>query len=132
MPNETELAILTGMPVDSEAEIEAAARHLLARGLGAVIVVMGSRGALLARPDRTKRIAAVRVTPIDTTGAGVAFAGSCAGYCVGGVSLDAALAKAARYAADSITRRGTQRAYATEAEFEVFCRQGEGQSGRRQ
>jgi ribokinase len=27
-----------------------------------------------------------------------------------------------RYAADSITRRGTQKAYATEAEFEVFCR----------
>ena len=31
-----------------------------------------------------------------------------------------ALVKAARYAADSITRRGTQKAYATEAEFADF------------
>ena len=36
--------------------------------------------------------------------------------------VGAPLNKAVRYAADSITRRGTQKAYATEAEFEVFCR----------
>jgi len=37
------------------------------------------------------------------------------------LQLTPALEKAVRYAADSVTRRGTQKAYATEAEFEAFC-----------
>ena len=118
MPNETELAILSGMPVDTEAEIEAAARHLIAKGIGTVIVTMGARGALLSRPMRSSAIAPVAVTPVDTTGAGDAFIGSFARYYVGRRgTAKAALEQAARYAADSITRRGTQKAYATEAEF---------------
>ena len=121
VPNETELAILTGMPVATEAEIETAARSLMAKGIGTIIVTMGSRGALLLTADAARRIAPVRVTPVDTTGAGDAFVGSFARYYVAGAGLDAALDKAVRYAADSITRRGTQKAYATEAEFEVFC-----------
>src|SRR5271165_6427192 len=48
VPNETELAILAGMPVDSEAEIVAAASSLNDRGLKTIIVTMGARGALLA------------------------------------------------------------------------------------
>jgi ribokinase len=122
VPNETELAILSGLPVESEAEIETAARSLLAKGVETMIVTMGSRGAMVLTADAVKRIAPVRVTPVDTTGAGDAFVGSFARYYVGGEALDAALNKAVRYAADSITRRGTQKAYATEAEFEVFCR----------
>jgi ribokinase len=119
-PNETELAILTGMPVDSEGEIEAAARSLLARGMGTVIVTMGSRGALLAAPTQTKRIASIKVAPVDTTGAGDAFVGSFARYSAAGSSVEDALNLAVRYAADSVTRRGTQKAYATQAEFEAF------------
>ncbi|MFZ2105164.1 MAG: PfkB family carbohydrate kinase, partial [Roseiarcus sp.] len=38
VPNETELAILTGMPVGTEDEIAAAARSLIAKGIGTVIV----------------------------------------------------------------------------------------------
>jgi ribokinase len=122
VPNETELAILTGLPVDSEAEIETAARSLIAKGIETIIVTMGSRGAMLLTADGVKRIEPFRVTPVDTTGAGDAFLGSFARYYVGGEGLDAALKKAVLYAADSITKRGTQKAYATEAEFEVFCR----------
>ena len=40
VPNETELAILSGLPVTSEAEIETAARSLIARGIETVIVTM--------------------------------------------------------------------------------------------
>src|ERR1700749_4964548 len=47
IPNETELAILTGMPVDTESNIVTAARSLLEKGFGTVIVTLGSRGALL-------------------------------------------------------------------------------------
>jgi len=117
VPNETELAILSGRPVETVEQIAEAARSLIARGVGTVIVTMGGRGALLVTPDTTRQIAPVSVTPVDTTGAGDAFIGSFARYYVAGDSLETALGKAARYAADSITRRGTQKAYATEAEF---------------
>jgi ribokinase len=122
-PNETELAILTNMPVESEAEIEAAAKSLLAKGMGTVVVTMGARGALLASPSGVKRIAPVKVTPVDTTGAGDAFVGSFARYSAAGASVEDALNLAVRYAADSVTRRGTQKAYANLADFESFCAQ---------
>jgi ribokinase len=121
VPNETELAILTGMPVESESEIAAAARSLIAKGIGTVIVTMGSRGALLTTPAQAERIAPIRVTPVDTTGAGDAFVGSFARYFAAGLNVEAALDKAVRYAADSVTRRGTQKAYAMEPEFDAFC-----------
>jgi ribokinase len=121
VPNETELAILTGMLVETEDQIAKAALSLIAKGIETVIVTMGARGALLATAAQVRRIAPVRVTPVDTTGAGDAFVGAFARYFAAGLGLEAALDRAVRYAADSVTRRGTQKAYATEAEFATFC-----------
>lgn len=120
VPNETELVILSDRPAGNEAEIEAAARHLIARGAECVIVTMGSRGALMVTTGEAVRIAPVPVAPIDTTGAGDAFIGSFAHFLVRGDPAAEALRKAAHYAADSITRRGTQKAYASAAAFEAL------------
>ena len=51
-PNESEAEALTGLPVTTVAEAEAAADALLARGVGAVVVTLGDKGALYrdARP----------------------------------------------------------------------------------
>jgi ribokinase len=122
IPNETELAILTGMPVQTESEIGAAARSLVAKGMEAVIVTLGGRGALLVTKSAITRIEPVKVRPVDTTGAGDAFVGGFARYLAGGLDLESALVKAAQYAADSVTRRGTQKSYATQSEFEAFAR----------
>ncbi len=124
VPNETELAILSGLPVEDETDIEAAARSLIAKGIGTVIVTMGARGALLVTAEAATRIAPVAVTPVDTTGAGDAFIGSFARYYVESGDLAQALGQAVRYAAHSITRRGTQKAYATEAEFKEWAAHG--------
>jgi ribokinase len=121
IPNETELAILTGMPVETEAHIADAAKSLIAQGVDTVIVTMGARGALLVTKTQTERIAPIAVKAVDTTGAGDAFVGSFARFFAAGETLQSALAHAVRYAADSVTRRGTQKAYATEAEFTRFC-----------
>ena len=122
IPNETELAILTSMPVETEEEIMVAAMSLLAKGVGAVVVTLGGRGALLATGAGVKRIPPVKVTPVDTTGAGDAFVASFARFHAAGMEIEAALGRAARYAADSVTRRGTQKSYATMVEFESFER----------
>jgi len=116
-PNETELATLTGLPVGNEHEAEVAARSLTARGIGTVVVTMGGRGALLVDAGGTRRVAPVKVEPVDTTGAGDAFIGSFAHFYTEGLSVFEALTEAGKYAADSITRRGTQRSYATLADF---------------
>jgi ribokinase len=121
IPNETELAILTGMPAGADQEIGLAALSLVKKGVETVIVTLGSRGALVTSASSVLRIPPVRVEPVDTTGAGDAFVGSFARYFAGGLGLEAALGLAARYAADSVTRRGTQKAYAAEAQFQVFC-----------
>ena len=120
-PNETELAILTGLPVETEEEVAAAANLLIADGIETVIVTLGARGALLATPEGLKPIPPVKVDAADSTGAGDAFIGSFARYFAAGVSFEAALGKATRYAADSVTKRGAQKSFATEAEFKAIC-----------
>ncbi len=76
---------------------------------------------MMVTATEVRRIAPLKVTPVDTTGAGDAFVGSFARYFAAGLAVEPALEKAVRYAADSVSRRGTQQAYATEAEFEAFC-----------
>ncbi|MEP7453274.1 ribokinase [Phyllobacterium sp. SB3] len=120
VPNETELALLTGLPTGTDEEIEEAAHSLIFKGIRTVIVTLGSRGARLITKDQSTLIEPVKVKPKDTTGAGDAFIGSFAQFYVETGKLEASLKKAAIYAADSITRPGTQKSYATAEVFEQF------------
>ncbi len=118
-PNQTELAILAGMPTATVAQAEAAARSLLTAGLRRVLVTLGAEGALLVADGSATHVPPVPVTPLDTTGAGDAFIGSFAHFYVQSGDVVAAMRQAGRYAADSITRPGTQSAFATALEFGV-------------
>ena len=122
VPNESELELLTGMKVSDEDSAELAARSLMAKGIKTVIVTLGSKGALLVTSEGRKHVAPISVTPKDTTGAGDAFIGCFAHFYTKDKNLDSALSMAVRYAADSITRPGTQKSYATAEEFEAFCK----------
>ncbi len=121
VPNQTELAILTGQPTATRAEAESAARLLVGRGLKAVIVTLGGDGALLVQGERTVHVPAIPVTPADTTGAGDAFIGAFAQAYAATRDIEASMRQGARYAADSITRPGTQKAFADAAGFAAFC-----------
>ena len=123
VPNESELSLLSGMPTGTEDEILAAARSLIEKGIGTIIVTLGARGARLVTADRFASIEPVRVTPVDTTGAGDAFIGSFAHFLAATGDTEEALNRAARYAAYSVGRRGTQKSYASAAEFERFCKE---------
>ncbi|SDX09063.1 ribokinase [Roseicitreum antarcticum] len=119
-PNESELALLSGLPTATDAEVVEAARSLIAGGIRNVVVTLGGRGARLITATTVQEIAPVAVTPVDTTGAGDAFIGSFAHFCGAGLEPAKALIQAARYAALSITRRGTQSSYANAEEFADF------------
>lgn len=119
-PNQGELAMLTGLPTETEDEIAAAVRVLMEHGVGQVVVTLGGRGARLFDQNGVTQIDPVAVDPVDTTGAGDAFIGCFATHLASGLDAPDALAEAARYAALSITQRGTQTSYATPAEFAAF------------
>lgn len=63
-------------PNEHEVELLGGAAALLARGVGAVVVTEGPRGARLVTRQEELRIAPYPVTPVDTTGAGDAFCGA--------------------------------------------------------
>ena len=122
-PNETETELLTGMPVHTLADAEVAARALLARGAGTVILTLGERGALVVSADTVQHMPAVRVQAVDPTGAGDAFVGSLAVYLGQGLSLEAAVGRANAVAALSVTRIGTQVSFPQRAEADAFLAQ---------
>lgn len=124
-PNETELQTLTGQPVDTDEEAEAACRYLLARGAGAVINKRGAKGALLVTKDDTYPAPGFSVKAVDTTAAGDTFnAAFAVGLCRGDSVKDALrLANAA--AALSTTALGAQGAMPTMGETEKLLRREE-------
>jgi ribokinase len=119
IPNETELKILTNMPVKTTDEITKAAGYLRDQGIKNIIVTMGERGALILDDSVARVIHPYKVASIDSTGAGDAFVGCFATYFVESGDLDVAISMANRYAALSTTRPGTQSSLFTRAEFEV-------------
>lgn len=106
-PNESEAELLTGITVTGPDDAERAAKALIARGVGAVIVTLGAQGALFHDGARTLHVAARNAGPVvETTGAGDAFNGALAVALAEGRDMDAALTFANACAAISVTRAG--------------------------
>jgi sugar phosphate isomerase/epimerase len=109
-PNESELARLTGLPVDSDAQVAAAAAALHARGARGVLATLGPRGALLALPDGTLlRQAALQPAGaqlVDATAAGDAFRAAFAVALVEGRPLQDCLRFASAAGGMAVTRMG--------------------------
>ena len=110
-PNESETALLTGMPVDSDEQAESAARVLLERGVKTVILTLGERGALIVDQHGARRIEAQTVNAIDTTGAGDAFVGSLATFLAQGIGLDEGVKRSCEIATMSVQKLGTQTSF---------------------
>jgi ribokinase len=119
VPNESEAERLTGRPVTTPAEAEAAARVLQARGARTVLVTLGDQGVLVAG-QAVRHIPALSVRAVDTTGAGDAFIGGLAVFLAEGLPLEQAAARACAVAALSVTRLGAQAALPSRAELEAF------------
>jgi len=118
IPNESETALLTGLPVRDPAEAEAAAAALRELGVGTVILTLGERGALLAREDRAEYFPAFEVTPVDTTASGDAFVGGFAVALAEGRSLAEAVQWGNGAGALATTRLGAQPSLPTRQELE--------------
>lgn len=117
-PNESELQILTGLPVTDIDSAKSAAQKLLAKGVQTVIVTLGENGSLLITAKKAEHIPAFKVDAVDTTAAGDAFIGGLAAALLKGKSLT----EAARYGnasgALAATKFGAQPSLPTAVEVE--------------
>ncbi|QGN34145.1 ribokinase [Microlunatus sp. Gsoil 973] len=116
-PNQSESALLTGLPVDTVEEAKAAAAALLARGPGATVITLGADGCVVADAAGTTHLSGVTVAAKDTTGAGDAFVGALSCLLARGDELRDAATVANRIAALSVQRPGTQTSYPDRSEL---------------
>jgi ribokinase len=120
-PNETEAALLAGLSTTDVMKPEEIGRKLLDMGVGAVVMTLGSQGALVVIKDEATRIPALKVEAVDTTAAGDAFNGALAVALAEGKSLVEAAQFAVKSAALSVTKAGAQPSLPTRQEVEAFA-----------
>ncbi len=120
VPNETELAILTDMPVETDEQIKEAALYLVNKGLKNVIVTMGSRGSMWVTKDTCHIQKAFKVNAVDTSGAGDAFIGCFASCYVKTKDVISSMKEAGAFSALSVTKKGTQISYPEKDEVLSF------------
>lgn len=119
IPNEVELAALTGQTAGEELPGDDVLRSVADRVGCRLLVTLGEAGSALVTTDRTvHRIPAPTVDAVDTTGAGDAFVGGFIWALAGGRNEMDAIRVATTAAADSVTRHGTQLSFATTTEYE--------------
>jgi ribokinase len=109
IPNETETSLLTGLPVDTLGQAEQAANRLLEMGVGAVVLTLGGRGALVVAPGESSiHIPPHVVQVVDTTAAGDAFVAGLAVGLAEGLNLAEAARLGNSAGAIAVTRLGAQ------------------------
>ncbi|MDX3639921.1 ribokinase [Streptomyces sp. MB09-02B] len=114
--NEHEARVIVGGELAGSPSPEDWARALLALGPRSVVVTLGAEGALVATPEGSARVAAVKVDAVDTTGAGDAFTAALAWKLGAGSEPAEAAAYAARVGAAAVTRAGAQVSFPTAEE----------------
>ena len=94
IPNETELSTFSGIEVKDVESAQKAAAAMQAKGVGKLIVTMGSKGALICEGGPAIFVPAHKVKAVDTTAAGDTF---CGALCVA-ISEGKTLKEAAEFA----------------------------------
>jgi ribokinase len=118
--NETEAEFLTGQAVATDAQVEAAALALRARGPRTVVVTLGPRGAYVAGEGVRALVPGFAVEAVDTTAAGDVHCGALAVALVEGRPLLEAVRFANAAAALSVTKLGAQPSAPRRAEIEAL------------
>ena len=120
IPNESEAAALSGLPVDSLESAEKAAVQLISMGASNVIVTLGAKGALFANGSGCQHFPAPKVKAVDTTAAGDTFVGGFAAALAAGKSEVEAIRFGQIAAALSVTRAGAQPSIPTSSDVQAF------------
>lgn len=107
-PNETELEILAGRPLNCQADLEAAAGEMFSKGVRNVMVSLGGDGCLLMNREGMHFYPAKKVHAVDTTAAGDCFMGAFALALSRGADVAEAITYGQKASAIAVTRKGAQ------------------------
>lgn len=114
--NETEAALITGVPVETVIQAKGALLKLRDMGCNTVVITLGDKGAIFAPKDDAK-VAHVKPCKVDkvvdTTGAGDAFIGALAHFMARNpeAELTQCIAAANKVASLSVQKPGTQTSF---------------------
>ncbi|MCG0458707.1 ribokinase [Enterobacter cloacae complex sp. ECC445] len=122
-PNETEAEKLTGIRVENDDDAARAARALHDKGIGTVIITLGSRGVWASVNGEGRRVPGFKVKAIDTIAAGDTFNGALVTALLEGKRMDDAIRFAHAAAAIAVTRKGAQPSVPWRKEIDEFLSQ---------
>lgn len=122
-PNETEAQRLTGIAVNNDADAECAASILHDKGIGCVIITLGSRGVWLSENGKGKLVPGFKVKAVDTIAAGDTFNGALVTALLEGKVMSDAVRFAHAAAAIAVTRPGAQPSVPWREEIDAFLQQ---------
>ena len=117
------------VPVQTQEDIQAledaakAANVLHAKGIGTVMITLGSRGVWLSAEGESRRIPGFRLQAIDTIAAGDTFNGGLVTALLEGTALPEAIRFAHAAAAIAVTRKGAQPSVPWRTEIDEFLAQ---------
>jgi len=122
-PNETEAEILTGIHISTDDDAARAAAVLHDKGIGKVLITLGSRGVWLSDNGQGQRIEGFRVKAVDTIAAGDTFNGALITALLEQQPMEKAVRFAHAAAAIAVTRHGAQPSVPWREEIDSFLQQ---------
>lgn len=122
-PNETEAEKLTGIRVENDDDAARAAGALHDKGIGTVIITLGSRGVWVSANGEGRSVPGFKVKAIDTIAAGDTFNGALVTALLEGRAMDEAIRFAHAAAAIAVTRKGAQPSVPWRKEIDEFLSQ---------
>lgn len=107
-PNQTEIALMTGVEVSDDASLDKAIAKMKEMGVQDVIVTLGSKGSLVDAAGIKAFVPAQKVKAVDTTAAGDTFCGALCVALSEGKNLEEAAAFATKASALTVQKMGAQ------------------------
>ncbi|MBO9600002.1 MAG: ribokinase [Cohnella sp.] len=123
VPNETEIAQLTGRTVSDQVTAKLAAVELLRSGVSTVFAKLGEKGVVVINTNSTHVVEPYKVEAVDSTAAGDAFAGAVGAALVKGKDVWTAAKFASAIGALTVTRKGAQASMPSLEDAERFIKE---------
>jgi ribokinase len=117
LPNEIELAHLSGRKTGSLDEVKMAAVTVLKSGVKNIVITMGDKGVMIINENLEEYIQAEKVKAVDTEGAGDVFTGAFTYFYARTYDILKSARFANKIAAISVTRYGAQGSIPTAEEI---------------
>ena len=119
IPNQSEAEFYTGIFPKDEESAQRCAQALAAKGVGNVVVTMGSEGSAYVGKDGYFKTDCFKAEAVDTTAAGDTYVGAFVTGLSEGMSVREAMTFASKASAITVTRRGAQQSIPVRAEVDA-------------